>query len=165
MGIERVRSEAIFNAMNKGLKRADEILVYADRAEMRVKMSRGKSSVNNFFNLVPKLGIVDHAFLATQHEDLHLGTDAWISLRPNHPFKLLPIQIKSSDVGVQEFKNSNVFKRVGELVLVLNTRRDRKHNVIVREFLSEYDRVVSKMSYLKDSGDPILDFILSKNNT
>lgn len=165
MGIERVRSEAMFKAIEQGLKRGDDIARFADHAEMVVKLSRGKSSVYNFFNLIPKFGIVDSAFLATQNEDMNFGTDVWINLKPNHPFKLLPVQIKSSEKGIVEFKNRPAFKRINGLVLVLNTRRDRKHNEVVREFLGEYDRVVSKMNYLKDANDPALDFILSKINT
>lgn len=165
MGIERVRIEAMFNAMGSGVKRTDDIIRQADHAETAVKLSRGKSSVYNFFDVSPKFGIVEKVFLSTQNEDMNFGTDAWMVLKPNHPFRILPVQIKSSDKGVCEFKNSSVYQRINELVIVLNTRKGRKHNLIVREFLGEYDRVVSKMFYLKDKRDSALDFILSKNNT
>lgn len=165
MGVERLRSEAIFESLQKGVAHIDGESIYLDRTDGATKISRGKSSVYNFFNLVPKLGIVDYAFLSTKDEDMNYGTDAWISLKPNHPFRILPVQIKSSETGVINFKKSEVFNRINQLVLVLNTRKGRKNKEVVREFLTEYDRVVSKMSILKDRRDPALDFILYKNNT
>src|SRR5689334_7843204 len=83
-------------------------------------VKKGEDSMSNFMELAPKIAIVEKTYPATNHEDMNLGIDAWVRFKPDQKIKVLPIQIKSSLIGVQTFKEENAFKKMHELIIVLN---------------------------------------------
>lgn len=144
--IEKERLDAMMDAYtNKGLKRADDLSREADKTERKITMSRGNNSVFVFMQISRKISIVDKLVPATKTEDMDFGTDLWVCLNRDQPVRMLPVQIKSSKPGVDEFKNSNVFKRQNGKIIVVNSHVKRKHDDVIEDFLKEYNRVIQKV--------------------
>lgn len=144
--IEKRRLDAMMDAYtNKGVNKGEELARVADKTEKKITMSRGNNSVFVFMQISRKINIVDKLIPATKTEDMDFGTDLWASFNENEPVRLLPVQIKSSKPGVDKFKNSDVFKRQKGKIIVVNSHVKRKHDEVIQDFLSEYNRILQKI--------------------
>lgn len=141
MSIEQVRIEAIFKAREAGIQKGDDLVRAANQAEREITDRRGRRSVANFLRISRKIDEIDHIRDSTPKEDREWHTDKWVVLKkPMAGRKMFPLEIKSSDYGVQEVKGSEEFKR-HKLYLVISANKRRSDAEIISDFHKELERV------------------------
>lgn len=139
--LRTVRLNAMMDAVSRGVTAGDELQKEADKAARRVTDRRGRSSVSKFESLVSKIDSIREVTDATEKEDREWATDKWVFLKqPIGGRSRLPLQIKSSGTGVDEFKSSRDFKSK-PFYLVINSAKTRKDKEIIGDFNKELERV------------------------
>jgi hypothetical protein len=145
--LRTVRLNAMLDAVGRGVTDGDELQKEADKAARRVTDRRGRGSVSKFESLVPKIESIREIADATEKEDREWATDKWVFLKkPIAGRTRLPLQIKSSPTGVDEFKNSQDFKK-RPFHLVVNSAKTRKDKEIIGDFEKELERVRKELEF------------------
>jgi hypothetical protein len=144
--LRRARIEAMLAAFSSGTTSTEELSKAAKSAERKITDQKGLDSVKKFLTLSKKIAEIDYVRPATQKEDREWHTDMWIILKnPVAGRRLLPLEIKSSKTGVNEFKNSSDFKR-NPFCIVINSNMRRKDNSIITDFRRELERVSAELN-------------------
>ena len=141
--INVVRIEAIFNALERNVKAAGELLAEADRAERRVAIKRGKRTEERFLRYVQTIPQVSDTRISSFEEDGR-GIDFWLSFINRVGLPTLPVQIKSSQKAVERFVKSKKYRDLGGRILVINTGPRVSRTKFKERFQAEVRRVRRK---------------------
>lgn len=146
--IKTIRLNAMLDTYSAGHTSSDELMAAANAKEREETDKLGRRSVANFVEISSKIPEIDRLKDSSQREDTEWHTDKWVILKqPLHGRTMFPVEIKSSDTGVDEFKKSSDFKR-NQILIVINSRKGRKEADIIREFREELKRVGEKLREL-----------------
>lgn len=144
---EQVRIDAMLLAYGEGVRDSDELLERAREAEKKWRKKRGRASEKRFSELSREIPEVKEIHPASIKED-ERGIDYWVKLNdPEIPGILeeVPVQIKSSPTGTQEFKRRRKFSDLKGLVMVLNVGPKITRSGFIGQFERELTRVTKKV--------------------
>lgn len=146
--IRTIRLDAMLQALSDGRTSYEELSAAANAKEREETDRLGRRSVANFVEVSRKIPEIDRLKNGTDREDTEWHTDMWVILdKPLYGRVMFPVEIKSSDTGVSEFKKSSDFKR-NQILIVINSRKGRKEADIIREFREELKRVADRLKEL-----------------
>ena len=135
------RLDVIFNGIANGLstQQIDDELK-ANKKEWQIK--RGNESDSNANRLLLKCWGVQQVFEVTDDEN-HSGADKWIHIyRPRWRMPdYLPVQVKSSTQGIQDFKDREKFQNYGGIIVLIDAHEHLSATKFKRQFNQEIRRI------------------------
>lgn len=146
--IKRARLNAMFSAMDNGATSSEDILAAAKIAEKKVAMRIGNRSEMHFQDYAIKYtGDVISSVKPSSEQENHNKIDYWITVSNNKKFpllagKILPVQIKSHDEDLTQFKNSQEFRdNFGKKIVSILVKPKTGRKKFRRRMLSELSRI------------------------
>jgi hypothetical protein len=145
MNPERVllRQDLIFQGLHDGLS-SDQI----DRILRHEAKRYGNANEKKFKVLTTSCldWVVESVEKPTRREDMDRGIDFWLNFKyhENYPWlkgTKLPVQVKSSETGVKEFRNDQKYLSLGKKVVVIYACEGISKTNFKKQFISELSRI------------------------
>jgi hypothetical protein len=133
------RQNVIFEAIHLGLdaSQIDHKLHCLDKVR---RIERGVDSQDNATQLLLKCWGVYAVFEVTPDDD-HMGADKFIEINRKGIPWILPVQVKSSEIEVERFRNSPTYQFLNGLVVVVKASRRTSNTYFKKKFNTEIRRI------------------------
>lgn len=116
--IRKARIDAILEALKEGIKDSEELIRRANKVEKQITDRRGTQTERRFKGYAKNIVIIN-SIRPSNNDEEELGIDFWIAVQGFK--KELPVQVKSSETGIENFRNSTKYIDLGKRIVVLNT--------------------------------------------
>lgn len=135
------RVQAMLDALSRGIRSPEGLLEAAEKANEKLTKEVGNRSEENFISFAFQTKEVEFARKASSKDDLQNGIDAWVEFKPYMNLSPLPVQVKSSKKGVDEFRKSEKYKLLNEMVIVINCGHRIGKRLFQKQFRLETKRI------------------------
>jgi len=122
--IKEARLNAIFDSYEAGERSPKNLLKAAKNAQKETAFKIGAESEMNFRKYASRLAVIKAVRHSSERADTKGKIDYWVTVDWEKYTSLpivLPVQIKSNDDQVRDFKNSDRYHKFQGKILVLNT--------------------------------------------
>ncbi len=147
-GAGRERHMAILDAIRRGDRTPDQLSSAINSVNKKNNLWTGFGSEVHFDKHVTTwCGWLVKEVIKANHSQEALGIDRFIVLKPNIPFiylvsEVLPVQIKSSQALVEEFRADPRYKdNFSKKIIVINSNSDVSKSEFKDAFLKEIKRI------------------------
>lgn len=139
--LSRQRVDAVLDAYELGKRQPQDLLIVSRNKHKELTKIIGNESENKFMEWARQMPIVKLVRDASSNDDYNNGIDAWIDFQEFIKLSSIPAQIKSSEHGINLFKNSDKFKELHGIVMVINCGHKITKKNFQRQFNSELNRI------------------------
>lgn len=147
--ISEARLNFMLDAYSAGKTSPQELEAAARGITNRIAARVGKRAEDKFTEFALSLNKVKALRNASINDDVFQGIDKWISFNDELGIPTLPVQIKSSEKGVKEYKKTRQFKNLNEAVIVINCSYKVTKDYFGKQLESETRRILKILN--KDS--------------
>ncbi len=135
------RLNAMLDAYSAGRTSTQDLENAAGIAMHRIAARIGFRSEKRFKEFALNSEQIKSVMKSSINDDAYGGIDNWVSFNERLNLPTLPVQIKSSDSGVREFRKTKQYKNLNEMVIVINCGPKVTKKKFYKQLNSETGRI------------------------
>ncbi|EKE12436.1 MAG: hypothetical protein ACD_13C00219G0006 [uncultured bacterium] len=135
------RLNAMLDAYSAGRTSTQELENAAGIAMRKIAAKTGFDSEKRFTKFALHSEQIKSVTKSSINDDAYKGIDNWVSFNERLNMPTLPVQIKSSDGGVREFRKTKQYKNLNEMVIVINCGPRVTKKKFCKQLYSETGRI------------------------
>jgi len=135
------RLNAMLDAYSAGKTSTQELENAAGIAMRKIAAKIGFDSEKRFTKFALHSKQIKSVMKSSINDDAYKGIDNWISFNEKSNLPTLPVQIKSSDSGVEKFRKTKKYKDLNEIVIVVNCGPRVTKKKFYKQLNSETERI------------------------
>lgn len=136
-----VRLNAMLDAYSAGKTSTQELDNAAKIGMHKLAAKIGFDSEKRFTEFALKSEKIKSVRKSSINDDTYKGIDKWISFDEKLNLPTLPVQVKSSEFGVEEFRKTKQYKNMNEKIIVINCGPKVSKKKFYKQLNSETGRI------------------------
>ena len=135
------RLNAMLDAYSAGRTSTQELENAAKVVMRKITARIGLDSERRFTELALNSEKIKSVRKSSINDDAYKGIDEWVSFDEKLNLPTLPVQIKSSDSAVEEFRKTKQYKNLDEKIIVINCGPRVSKKKFYKQLNSETGRI------------------------
>lgn len=140
--LSEARLNFMLDAYSAGKTSPQELEEAARGITNRITSKIGKKAEDKFTEFALRSDKIRSLRNASINDDVFQGIDKWVSFNDELGIPTLPVQIKSSEKGVKEYKSTRQFEKLNGAVIVINCSYKVTKDYFEKQLESETRRIL-----------------------